>query len=151
MQLKTITWKIRDASEVYSDFPNVDAKSLTKISCPEDLYQQFKFLFENEVVEKFIVFWLSTSNKVTGFEIISAGSLNASVVYPREVFRGAIVNNCANIILAHNHPSGNIEPSQEDITLTKKLVECGKTMEINIFDHIIFGDGYTSLVERRFI
>lgn len=103
------------------------------------------------MVEKFIVFWLSTSNKVTGFEIISTGSLNASVIYPREVFRGAIVNNCANIILAHNHPSGNLEPSQEDITLTKKLVECGNTMEIKIFDHIIFGDGYSSLAERRLI
>ncbi len=151
MKLKTISWKIRDASEVYLDIPKVDVKSLTKISCPKDLYNQFKFLFENEAVEKFVVFWLSSSNKVTGFEIISVGSLNASVVYPREVFRGAIVNNCANIILAHNHPSGNLEPSQEDITLTKKLVECGKTMEINIFDHIIFGDGYSSLIEQRII
>ena len=151
MQLKTITWKIRDAAEVYVDIPKVNVKSLTKITCPKDLYQQFKFLFVNETVEKFTVFWLSSANKVTGFEIVSVGTLNSSVVSPREVFRGAIVNNCVNIIVAHNHPSGNIEPSNEDIAITKKLVECGKIMEINIFDHIIFGDGYSSLVERRVI
>ncbi len=151
MKLKTITWKIRDAKEVYSDIPLVDVKSLTKITCPEDLYKQFRFLFENETVEKFVVFWLSSMNKVTGFEIVSIGTLNSSLVSPREVFRGAIVNNCANIIVAHNHPSGNLEPSQEDITITKKLVECGKIMDISVFDHVIFGDGFTSLVERRII
>ncbi len=151
MRLKTITWKLRDVKAVYKDIPQIDTKLLSKISSPCDLYNQFKFLFENETVEKFVVFWLTSANKVSGFEVISSGSLNASIAYPREIFRGAIVNNCANMIIAHNHPSGNLEPSNEDIQLTKKLVESGKILDINIFDHIIFGDGYTSFVERRII
>ena len=109
-------------------------------------------MFDGEVKERFIVFWLSSSNVVIGFEIVSEGILNASVVHPREVFRGAIVATCASIILAHNHPSGNIEPSNEDISITKQLVEAGKIIDIRIFDHIIFGeDAYTSFVEKRLI
>ena len=87
-----------------------------------------------------------------GFEIVSSGTLSSAVVDPRTVFRSAIVANCANIIIAHNHPSENCEPSNEDIALTNKLVEVGKLIEINIFDHIIFaGDAYTSFVERRLL
>ncbi len=107
-------------------------------------------MFDGEVKEKFVVFWLSSSNNITGFEIISEGTLNSSVVHPREVFRGAIVATCANIIIAHNHPSGNQEPSNEDISLTNKLVDAGKLLEISVFDHIIFAeDNYTSFIERR--
>jgi DNA repair protein RadC len=109
-------------------------------------------LFDGEVKERFITFWLNSANVVTGFEVISEGILNASVVHPREVFRGAIVATCANIIVAHNHPSGNTEPSNEDIVLTKKLVEAGKIIDITVFDHIIFAeDTYTSFVEKRLI
>ena len=98
------------------------------------------------------MFWLNSANVVTGFEIVSEGTLNSSVVHPREVFRGAIIATCANIIIAHNHPSGNLEPSQEDISITKKLVEAGKIIEITVFDHIIFADNsYTSFVEKRLI
>lgn len=109
-------------------------------------------MFEGEVREKFVVFWLSSANIVTGFEVISEGTLNSSVIHPREVFRGTIVATCANIILAHNHPSGNPEPSREDLNITKKLVEAGKIIDISVFDHIIFAeDQYTSFVERRLI
>ena len=74
------------------------------------------------------------------------------MVHPREVFRGAIVATCANIIIAHNHPSGNLEPSKEDISITKKLVEAGKIIDISVLDHIIFtDDGFTSFEERRLI
>jgi DNA repair protein RadC len=109
-------------------------------------------LFEGEVRERFVVFWLNSANIVTGFEVISEGSLNSSLVHPREVFRGAIVATCANIILAHNHPSGNLEPSKEDLSITQKLVDAGKLIEISVFDHIIFtDDAYTSFVEKRLI
>ena len=98
------------------------------------------------------MFWLSSANVVTGFEVISEGLLNSSLVHPREVFRGAIVSTCANIILAHNHPSGNPEPSTEDISITKKLVEAGKIIEIAVFDHLIFADdAFTSFVSRGLI
>ena len=109
-------------------------------------------MFDGEVKERFVVFWLSSANIVTGFEIISEGNLNSSIVHPREVFRGAIVATAANILIAHNHPSGNPEPSREDINITKKLVEAGKIIDVSVFDHIIFAeDKYTSLVESRLI
>jgi DNA repair protein RadC len=78
--------------------------------------------------------------------------LNSSLVHPREVFRGAIVATCANIIIAHNHPSGNLEPSREDISITKKLVEAGKIVDISVLEHLIFADnGFTSFLERRIV
>jgi DNA repair protein RadC len=80
------------------------------------------------------------------------GNLNANVVHPREVFKVAIENSSANIILLHNHPSGNPEPSNEDITITKKMVEAGKLMDIQVFDHIIIaGNKFTSLVDKKII
>jgi DNA repair protein RadC len=83
-------------------------------------------LFDGQVRERFIVFWLNNSNVVTGFEIITEGILNSSLVHPREVFSGAIVvATCVNIIRAHNHPSGNLEASQEDINITKQLIDAG--------------------------
>ena len=86
------------------------------------------------------------------YENISIGNLNSSVVHPREVFKVAIDNNSANIIVLHNHPSGNPEPSNEDISITKKLVESGKILGIEIFDHIIIaGNQYLSFVEKRLI
>ena len=109
-------------------------------------------MFKGQVKERFVVFWLSTANTVIGFEIISEGLLNSSLVHPREVYRGAIVASCANIILAHNHPSGNKEPSKEDTSVTKNIIEAGKIIDISVFDHIIFtDDGYTSFVERKLI
>ena len=109
-------------------------------------------MFEGQVRERFIVFWLNSANVVTGFEVVSEGILNSSVVHVREVFRGAITQTAANIIISHNHPSGNPEPSQEDISITKKLIEAGNIIDIKVFDHIIFTDeGYTSFVERGLI
>jgi DNA repair protein RadC len=146
--IKTITWRFKDSTESYPQLKN----RKVKITSPNEVYENFSFLFEGEVREKFIVFWLSTSNNVIGFEVISEGLLNSSLVHPREVFRGAIVATCANIILAHNHPSGNNEPSQEDISITKRLIEAGKILDISVLDHLIFCDeGFTSLVERRII
>lgn len=109
-------------------------------------------MFDNQVKERFVVFWLNAANVVTGFEIVSEGILNASIVAAREIFRGSIAATAANIIVAHNHPSGNRTASKEDISITTKLVEAGKLLEIRVFDHIIFTDeGYKSFVEDRLI
>jgi DNA repair protein RadC len=82
--------------------------------------------------------------------VISVGSLNSSVVHSREVFKVAIESNSANIIVLHNHPSGNNEPSDEDISITKRLVEAGKILDINVFDHIIIaGEKYTSFIDKK--
>jgi DNA repair protein RadC len=116
------------------------------------MFNMFKQMFLNLVQEVFIVYWLNSANKVIGFDTISQGNLNSSIVHPREVFRGAVISSCASIILAHNHPSGNPEPSAEDISITKKIHEAGKLLDIPVFDHIIFaGDSYTSFVEKRLI
>jgi DNA repair protein RadC len=84
---------------------------------------------------------LDQKNKVIGIHTVSMGSLTASVVHPREVFKPAILSNAAAIILAHNHPSGQPQPSQEDRVLTVRLVTAGKLLGISILDHVIIGDG----------
>ena len=144
--IKSITWKFRDAT---IEYPELKERKI-KITSPVEVFQNFRFLFEGQVRERFIVFWLSSNNVVTGFDVISEGLLNSSLVHPREVFRGAIVATACNIILTHNHPSGNLEPSNEDISITRQLIEAGKLIGISVFDHIIFGDNeFTSFVEKR--
>lgn len=123
-----------------------------KITSPKDIAEIFGPLLRDELKEKFVVVCLNSSNKIIRYEIISVGSLNSSIVHAREVFKVAIENNSANIILLHNHPSGNISPSQEDIQVTKKLVEAGKILEINVFDHIIIGgNNFTSFINEKII
>jgi DNA repair protein RadC len=123
-----------------------------KITSPKDVADIFIPLLKDKNQEEFIVVCLSTANKIVKYKRITMGTLNTSVIQPREVFRTAIENDAANIILIHNHPSGNPDPSQEDILFTKKIAEAGKIMDIQIFDHLIIaGSGYTSFVERRLI
>lgn len=123
-----------------------------KITSPEDVAGIFIPLLRDEVKEQFIVVCLNSANKIIRHETISVGNLNSSVIHPREVFKFAMEHSAASIILMHNHPSGNSEPSNEDIAITRKLVEAGKVMDIPIFDHIIIaGNNYTSFVEKRLI
>lgn len=99
--------------------------------------------------EHFIVIALNTKNQPTAIHTCHIGSLNASLVHPREVMKIAILSNAAAIVVGHNHPSGNPEPSQEDIAITKKLKNVTQTLEIDLLDHIIIGDGtFRSLKER---
>lgn len=123
-----------------------------KVTSPKDIAEFFIPILRDELKEKFIVVSLNSANKVTKYETISVGSLNSSIVHPREIFKFAIENSSASIILIHNHPSGNLEPSQEDILITKKLVDAGTILNISVLDHIIIaGNSFTSLVERRII
>jgi len=89
--------------------------------------------------ELFAVFHLNSQNHVTGWEIITQGILDASLVHPREVFRSAIVRNAAALIIAHNHPSGSTEPSPQDLKVTRQLAEAGDMIGIPLVDHIIIG------------
>jgi DNA repair protein RadC len=91
--------------------------------------------------EHFVVILLDQKNKVIGINTVSVGSLTASVVHPSEVFKPAILSNCAALVLAHNHPSGAPQPSQEDRVLTVRLVAAGKLLGISVLDHVIIGDG----------
>jgi DNA repair protein RadC len=123
-----------------------------KITSPQDIADIFIPLLRDELKEQFIIICLSSANKIIKREVISIGNLNSSVVHPREIFKAAIENSSASIILIHNHPSGNPEPSSEDISITKKIVEAGKLLDIPVFDHIIIaGNSFTSFVERRLI
>lgn len=123
-----------------------------KITSPQDVADIFIPLLRDELKEKFIIVCLNSANKIIKREIISIGNLNSNVVHPREIFKAAIENSSASIILIHNHPSGNPDPSNEDITVTKKMVEAGKILDIPVFDHLIIaGNIYTSFVEKRLI
>jgi DNA repair protein RadC len=123
-----------------------------RITSPQDVAEMFIPIMRDDSKEKFMVVCLNSANKVIKHETISVGNLNSSVVHPREIFKVAIDNSSASIILIHNHPSGNPEPSNEDISMTKKIVETGKIMDIPVFDHIIIaGETYTSFVEKRLI
>ncbi|MNZ96929.1 hypothetical protein D3C78_1161460 [compost metagenome] len=99
--------------------------------------------------EHFMCLFLNTKNHIIARETLSIGTLNASLVHPREVFRAAIQRNSASIICAHNHPSGDPSPSPEDISLTKRLAEAGRLVGIEVLDHLVIGDGrYISLKEQ---
>ncbi len=123
-----------------------------KIKSPEDAYHILKKFAGDSDREQMIMIALNTKNEPTHIQTISIGSLNASVVHPREVFKTAILSNSANIILGHNHPSGNTEPSYEDINITRQLTQAGDLLGITVLDHIIFTDSeFISLKESGHI
>jgi len=128
-----------------------DKSRVPTIQNPEDA---FKYLAEMQKLskEQFRGLYLNTRNRLIYDEVISIGSLNLSVVHPREVFRPAVEYGAAAIILAHNHPSGDPQPSEEDLNITRQLVSAGKMMEIEVLDHLIIGDqAFISLKERGII
>ncbi len=108
-----------------------------KITSPEKIGKYFVHKLASETVEKFYAVYLSTANKIIKEKQITSGTLNASLVHPREVFKTAISVSANAIILVHNHPSGNNAPSKEDIAITNQLIEAGKIMDIRILDHLI--------------
>ncbi|MBS4173701.1 DNA repair protein RadC [Bacillus sp. FJAT-49736] len=122
------------------------------IRSPEDganfVMNDMRFLSQ----EHFVCLYLNTKNQVLHKQTIFIGSLNASIVHPREVFKEAFRRSAASIICIHNHPSGDPAPSREDIEVTKRLVECGKIIGIDILDHLIIGDKkYVSLKEKGYL
>ena len=121
----------------------------TIIRSPEDTLPVLQAELSELGYEKFIALALNTKNHVTAVLPVSSGSLNASIVHPRELFQRAILANCASLILAHNHPSGDPTPSPEDLALTRKLIDAGLLLDIPVLDHIVLGYGrYVSFKER---
>ncbi|WP_208005213.1 JAB domain-containing protein [Macrococcoides caseolyticum] len=119
-----------------------------KISSPENAAKIMREFVGSSDREVFIVLSMNTKNEPTHIEKVSVGSLNVSIIHPREVFKLAILSNAANIILGHNHPSGHPQPPYEDIEATKHLYEVGKLIGIDGLDHIIFtDDSFYSLKE----
>ena len=123
-----------------------------KIKNPWDIYKYYMESLRYQYKEIFKVVLLNTKNEIITDVDISIGTLNSSLVHPREVFREAIRRSSNKIILLHNHPSGNCEPSKEDKNITNRLKDCGEIIGIEVIDHIIIGDGvYFSFKENMLI
>ena len=128
------------------EFKNYDIKD------PEAVVKAIRTSIKDKAKEHFKLILLNPRNKIIGISTISIGTLNASLVHPREVFKDAIVHSASSVVLAHNHPSGDPEPSEDDLKITKKLVESGKILGIEVLDHIIIArNGFKSFKEGGLI
>jgi DNA repair protein RadC len=146
---------IKAAIEIGKRLVTLSPEERTQITGPQDIYG----LLKNEMAlldqESVRVVLLNTKNRVLDVKTISQGSLNSSVIRVAEVFKDAIRDQAAAIVLTHNHPSGDPTPSSEDVLITRRVVEAGKLLDIEVLDHIIIGQpsagtaGWVSLRERR--
>jgi DNA repair protein RadC len=118
------------------------------ISSPADVERLLRGRIANLDRENFVVVLLNTKNEVIETSTVSVGTLGASLVHPREVFKPAVRASAASVILAHNHPSGKVEPSREDREVTRRLGEAAEILGIEVLDHVIVGDGYFSMKEH---
>jgi DNA repair protein RadC len=136
----SVAWKIKAILELAKRIATLPPNDRTTIRTPKDaadlLMNQMRLLDR----EHFKAVLMDTKNHVLDIVTISVGTLNSSLVHPRELFKEAIKRSCAGIILAHNHPSGIPDPSSEDKSLTNRLVDAGKLLGITILDHVIIGD-----------
>lgn len=126
-------------------------KKSTLILSPREVWEELKDIRESKK-EHCVVFFLDTQNQMVKREVISVGTLNSSLVHPREVFEPAIKQLASHIILAHNHSSGSLEPSDEDIVVTKRLSDAGKLLGMEVIDHVIVtASGHSSFKEKNII
>ncbi|ETI70310.1 RadC family protein [Neobacillus vireti] len=144
--------QILAAVEIGRRITNLSYHDRYVIRSPEDgakyLMNDMRFLSQ----EHFVCLYLNTKNQVIHKQTVFIGSLNASIVHPREVFREALKRSAASVIAVHNHPSGDPAPSREDIEVTKRLVECGKIIGIDLLDHLIIGENkFVSLKEKGYL
>lgn len=140
------------AVELGKRISTTKANESFKITSPQDVSALVMEDMRYYKKEYFKIILLDTKNKVIDIMTISIGSLNSSIVHPREVFLEAVKKSSASIILLHNHPSGEVQPSREDINITQRLIEAGDIMGIKVLDHIIIGDGtYLSFKEENII
>lgn len=150
---KPKTVRFRQIKAVYETMIVKDSvssylKTGTRYTSPQEVYETFRFLMQ-ETKEVFLTIHLDGKNRIIAVDMVSIGSLNQSIVHPREVFKSACLSNAAAVILIHQHPTGDPTPSREDISITNRLKEAGELMGIKVLDHIIVGDGsYHSFVER---
>ena len=125
-----------------------------KITSPEIAVKTINEILdlENKAEEEMVMMTLDTKNKVTGLFRISKGTINASMVHPREIFKRAMLHNANSIMLFHNHPSGDLDPSQEDINTTNRLADSGTLLGIKLLDHIIISrEGNLSFKAKRLL
>lgn len=131
---------------------SMETEELPTVRSPKDAASIFLSTLRYQQKEHFLVAHLNTKNQVLAVETISIGTLNASLVHPRELFKTAVRRSSASLILAHNHPSGDPKPSTEDLQLTRRLQQAGELMGIEVLDHLIIGgDQFISLKEKGFM
>lgn len=117
---------------------------------PEELASIVKRFLADTDREVFLTVNFSTANTINSIHIVSIGSLDRAIVHPREVFKAAILSNASSIALVHSHPSGSLNPSLEDIDITRKLVKCGEILDIKVIDHMIIADDqYLSFAQQK--
>jgi DNA repair protein RadC len=144
--------QIKAALELGKRLKNFRSDMKVKISNPEDIVEIVMEDMRYLKKEHLRTIFLNTKNIVIDVKDLSIGSLNSSIVHPREIFSEAIRKSSSSIVICHNHPSGDPTPSQEDINITKRLYEVGKLVGIDLLDHVIIGDGrYISLKEKSII
>lgn len=121
------------------------------INTPEGIYNLSKSLgIHSDICENFYVFCLNNKNVVVGYRKVSQGTVSETIVHPREIFIGAILNNSSSIIVVHNHPSGILTPSTEDLSATSRILEAGQIIGIPLLDHIIVGPAsFLSMKEKN--
>lgn len=140
---------VKAAFTLAARFQGRKLETLDRFTSPQQIFDYFHHEFRDSRREYFLVLLLDGKNRIIRRVQISEGSLNQSIVHPREVFSPAVKESAAAIILVHNHPTGDPAPSAEDIAITRRLKEAGEIMGIKVLDHIIIGDGeYLSFVER---
>jgi DNA repair protein RadC len=144
--------QILSAVELGRRVANLSFQDRYVIRSPEDgakyVMNEMRFLSQ----EHFVCLYLNTKNQVLHKQTVFIGSLNASIVHPREVYKEALRRSAASIICLHNHPSGDPSPSREDIDVTKRLSECGKIIGIDLLDHLIIGENkFVSLKEKGYL
>ncbi len=132
--------KIQCIAEIAKRIYRVNNVLPTVIKSPGDAFKRMEDM-QFLAVEQFRVIYLNTKNGIIAEEVVAQGTINSIIVGGREIFSKAVRLLAASIILLHNHPSGDTKPSQEDIAITKKLVEAGKLLDISVLDHIIIGKG----------
>ena len=118
---------------------NSSKQDIKKISGPKDVFDLFHERLKNEKQENFYIVMLNTHNNIIAEYLVSKGTLDTSVLHPREIFKPAIKNSSSKIILVHNHPSGDPTPSREDLEITKIIIDSGDLLGIKVVDHIIIG------------
>jgi DNA repair protein RadC len=129
--------------------PDYKPKAQHVISCAADAYHLLLARFRHEPVESLVVLCLSARHRVEAIHVVARGNLTGVQVFPNHVFQAALVANASAIIVAHNHPSGDAEPSRDDLALTRRLAGAGELLGIKLLDHLIVGaDSYVSLADR---
>ncbi len=137
---------------VFEESESMKRRNSETITSPDRLYEIIKSNITQFSKEHFFVISLDTRNNLIGVDEISVGTLTASLVHPRETFESAIRRHAAKIIISHNHPSGETDPSDDDMKITRRLIEAGKIMGIEVLDHIIITKtGYLSFKEQLLI